>query len=149
MRAAADTNILVYAVGVNDEGRHRMATTLLAAMYAAGGVLPAQALAELHHVLVRKFRWDRAEASDHVAKWSLGFTISPTDPECIAAACALADDYALQIVDAIMIAAAARAGCRVLFSEDMQHDAIFGGVMIVNPFRDARHPMLRTFLTST
>jgi predicted nucleic acid-binding protein len=149
MRAAADTNILVYAAGVNDEPRRRMATDLLAALYAAKGVLPAQALAELHHVLVRKYRRSAADAMWQIGRWSLGFEVAPTDSDCIAAACRLVDKHGLQTFDAVIVASVAQAGCRVLFSEDMQHDAVFDGVTIVNPFTDARHPAVRALLKPT
>ena len=44
---------------------------------------------------------------------------------------------ACAIFDALMIAAALRARCTVLYSEDMQHGmAIDGRLRIVDPFRD-------------
>jgi predicted nucleic acid-binding protein len=142
MRAAADTNILVYASGENDPLRQRIATDLLAAMYASSGVLPAQALAELHRVLTRKFRRSAQDAQDALSRWSYGFEIAPTTAACLADAAVLSATHALQIFDAIIISASAEAGCRVLFSEDMQHEAVFNGVTIINPFADERHPML-------
>jgi predicted nucleic acid-binding protein len=146
MRAAADSNILVYAAGVNDPLRQRVATDLLAAMYVGGGVLPAQALAELHRVLRRKFRRSNEEAQREAARWRVGFEIAPTTSQCLADAAALCSLHGLQTFDSIIVCAAALAGCRVLFSEDLQHDAVFAGVTIVNPFLDGRHPMVRAFL---
>lgn len=46
----------------------------------------------------------------------------------------LSQRHRLQIWDAVIIAACARAGADVLFSEDMQDRAVFAGVTIVNPF---------------
>ncbi len=36
--------------------------------------------------------------------------------------------------DAMIVHAARSAGCSVLYTEDLQHDAVLGGVRIVNPF---------------
>jgi predicted nucleic acid-binding protein len=46
----------------------------------------------------------------------------------------LARTGALSFYDALVVAAAADAGCRVLLTEDMQHGRKFGGVTIQNPF---------------
>lgn len=42
--------------------------------------------------------------------------------------------HALSFWDALILRAAKRAGCSVLFSEDMQHAREIDGVRIVNPF---------------
>ena len=48
----------------------------------------------------------------------------------------IAERHGYSIFDALMIAAALRAGCGTLWSEDMQHGmAIDGRLRIVDPFR--------------
>jgi predicted nucleic acid-binding protein len=51
-------------------------------------------------------------------------------------------DHGLAVWDAIILATAAEAGCRVLLSEDMQDGFTWGGVTIVNPFASPPHPLL-------
>jgi predicted nucleic acid-binding protein len=41
---------------------------------------------------------------------------------------------ALSFYDALIVAAAADASCRVLLSEDLQHGRKFGAVTVENPF---------------
>jgi predicted nucleic acid-binding protein len=142
MIASADTNILVYASGENDIERQRLAVDLMNALYASQSILAAQTLAELHRVLTSKFKRTPDAVAIRLKEWSRFFTIAPTTAECLAEAAGLATYHRLQIFDAIIIAACAQAGCRVLFSEDMQHEAVFNGVTIINPFVDARHPLL-------
>ena len=48
----------------------------------------------------------------------------------------LARESSLAFYDALIVAAAADAGCRVLLTEDLQHGRSFGGVTIQNPFRE-------------
>jgi hypothetical protein len=48
----------------------------------------------------------------------------------------------LAIWDAIILAAASEAGCRVLLSEDMQEGFTWGGVTIINPFAFSPHRLL-------
>jgi predicted nucleic acid-binding protein len=142
MRAAVDTNILVYAVGEADETRYLQSIELLDALSVSDGVIPAQALAECHRVLTRKYKRTAADAEHQIKLWSEAFEIAPTTSICLIAAAALSSLHGLQIFDAIILNAAAQAGCRVLFSEDMQHEAVFNGVKIINPFAEKRHPML-------
>ena len=46
----------------------------------------------------------------------------------------LAREHALSFYDALIVSAAADAGCGVLLSEDMQHGRKLGAVSIQNPF---------------
>jgi predicted nucleic acid-binding protein len=46
----------------------------------------------------------------------------------------LARHHALSFYDALVVAAAADARCRVLLTEDLQHGRTLGGVTIQNPF---------------
>jgi predicted nucleic acid-binding protein len=142
MRAAVDTNILVYAVGEADEARYLRSIEILDALSLVDGVIPAQTLAECHRVLTRKCKRTAVDAEHQIRLWSDAFEIAPTTATCLLAAAALSSRHRLQIFDAIILNAAAEAGCRVLFSEDMQHEAVFNGVTIINPFADERHPLL-------
>jgi predicted nucleic acid-binding protein len=37
--------------------------------------------------------------------------------------------------DALVVASAKRAGCEILYTEDLQHGQDVGGVVVVDPFR--------------
>jgi predicted nucleic acid-binding protein len=60
----------------------------------------------------------------------------PLTTDLHAHAVKLARASALSFYDALIIATAADAGCAVLLTEDMQHGRKFGGVTILNPFRE-------------
>ena len=62
------------------------------------------------------------------------------------AAMDLAADHDLSIWDAVILAAAADAGCRLLLSEDMQDGFAWRGLTVANPFADRRHPLLTAIL---
>jgi predicted nucleic acid-binding protein len=47
----------------------------------------------------------------------------------------LARERKLSVYDALIVAAAQDAGCRILFSEDLQHGQKFGALTVENPFR--------------
>jgi len=60
--------------------------------------------------------------------------VRPLTADTHAAALALARDHGFAFYDALIVAAAVEAGCDVLYSEDMQHGRVIGGLTIRNPF---------------
>jgi predicted nucleic acid-binding protein len=75
--------------------------------------------------------------------------ISDTTATVMAAAVDLAADYHLGIRDAVILAAAAEAGCRLLLSEDFQEGFTWSGVTVTNPFSSPRHPLLDALLADS
>ena len=61
----------------------------------------------------------------------------------------LAADHGLSIWDAVIVAGAAQAGCRLLLSEDLQNGFTWQGVTVVNPFAPEVHPLLREALKNS
>ena len=144
MRFALDTNILVYAEGVNDAARKTQARDLLSRLVHADVVLPVQVAGELFRVLVRKARRTPADARLAVESWQDLFGAEPTTPTAFAVAMALASGSNLDIWDATIIAVAAETSCHLLLSEDLAEGFSCRGVTVVNPFATKPHPLLRT-----
>ena len=134
MRIALDTNILVYAEGVNGEDRKQRAHQILAGIIADDLVLPAQALAELFTVLTRKARWPAAKARAAALNWHDACLVADTTSSVLLEAMDLSTMHQYSLWDSVMLAAAAQAGCRSLLSEDMQPGFIWRGVEVRNPF---------------
>ena len=139
---ALDTNVLVYAEGVNGIERRTAALALLAQLPEAGVFLPVQVLGELFNVLVRKDRRSGSNARSAILAWRDVYPLIPTSPTTMIAALDLAANHNFSIWDAAILAAAADAGCRLLLSEDMRDGFIWRGVTITNPFRENRAPLL-------
>ena len=146
MKVALDTNVLVYAEGVNGADRRQEVLDLLARLPVADVAVPVQTLGELFNVLTRKAGRTPSEARDSILGWRDGFQLIPTSPQTMIAAVDLATDHRLGIWDAVILAAAAEAGCRLVLSEDMQDGFTWHGVTIVNPFASSRHELLRSLL---
>ena len=93
-------------------------------------------------MLVRKGDRRPEDAQASVAEFSEIFQVVDTTEEIFRSALQIANDHQLQIWDAIILAAAASAGCTLLLSEDFQHGFAWGGVTVVNPFATPSHPLL-------
>jgi predicted nucleic acid-binding protein len=125
-----DTNILIYAMAPEDH-RNAIARDLIA----DGGVISVQVLNEFVNVARRKLRRDWTEIED--ALGLLRRLLDPPIPLTVdlhELAIVLAREHRLSFYDALIVAAASRANCAILLTEDMQHGKRMGDLTIRNPF---------------
>jgi predicted nucleic acid-binding protein len=130
-RAFFDTNVVIYALAQNDP-RNAVAERLLL----QGGRISVQVLNEFVSVARGKLRLTWPEVTEALAaiRTLCGDPIA-IDVEMHEQAVALAQAHGLAIYDALIVAAARRARCDVLYSEDMQTGRRFeDGLRIENPF---------------
>lgn len=125
-----DSNIVVYAFVENDP-RSQPASSLIT----AGGIISVQVLNEFVNVGRRKLRWFWEEIDRGLAV--LSRFLQPPIPltvEMHERAIALARRHGFAFYDSLILAAALQAGCRVVYSEDMQHGRRIDSLEIRNPF---------------
>lgn len=146
MKVALDTNILVYAEGVNGVAKRDEALALLRGLPAHAVVVPAQALGELFNVLVLKAKRPRDTARTAVLTWRDAFAVSETSAVVMINAIDLATDHEMSVWDAVVLSAAAEAECRLLLSEDLQDGFTWRGVTVTNPFGARPHVLLKGLL---
>lgn len=128
-----DTNVLVYLASSDP-----MKAGRAEALVREGGVISVQVLNELANVLRRKMRMTWPETHAFLSTLRGLLTVHPLELETHETGLALAERYNLSIYDAMIVAAASRADCDIVWSEDMQHDMAVGeSLRIVNPFRPA------------
>jgi predicted nucleic acid-binding protein len=147
VKVALDTNVLAYAEGTNGVEMRDKALDVIQRLPDGAIVLPVQALGELFNVLVRKAKRSPSAASRAILSWRDAYPSSDTSAAVMVNAIDLATDHHLAIWDAVMISAAAEAGCRLLLSEDLQEGFTWRGVSVTNPFASMRHALLDILLT--
>lgn len=145
MRVALDTNVLVYAEGVNGKDMKNKAVALLSALPASAVLVPTQVFAELYNVLVRKGKQSLTAAEESVIQWRNQYSCIDTSASVLDASLELATNHQFTIWDGIVLASAAQGGCRLLLSEDLHDGFSWRGVTVANPFLDSRHPLLPSF----
>jgi len=148
LRIALDTNVLAYAEGAGDARRCKSAQELVGRLPGADVVLPVQVLGELYNVLTRKAGRSRTVARRAILAWRDSFDLVGTSSEVMLAASDLTVDHGLSIWDAVVLAAAAEGGCRLLLSEDLQEGFTWRGITVTNPFAAKRHSLLEGLLQS-
>lgn len=150
-RVALDSNILVYLAGGERSEQDRIKIERIRALVRQLPdeieiVAPVQALGELF-VVMRKAGAapDRARAA--LTAFTQQFATPPSEQGTVLAAADLVVDHKLQFWDALILSAAADAGCSLLLSEDMQHGFVARGVTVADPFAEPVHPRLAALLT--
>lgn len=127
-----DTNVLIYAVGKNDP-RASKAEALLA----SGGLISVQSMNEFVSVARRKLGmpWKEVkEFLDLICILCPGPV--PVTLDTHRGALAISERYGYSIYDALIASAALEAGCKTLYSEDLQDGQIINRQLrIRNPFQ--------------
>jgi predicted nucleic acid-binding protein len=142
MLVALDTNILVYTEGLNGQAMQARGRAIIDRLAPESTLLPVQVLGELFNVLTRKAGQSRRKAREAVLSWGDTYPLIETSSSVQLVAMDLAGAHDLGPWDAVVLSAAADAGCRLLLSEDLQDGAVYGGVTV--PTRlPKRHPLLR------
>lgn len=130
-----DSNILIYAFDVDSGVRHDRAKHVLKELWnEKSGAVSMQVLQEFYNIVTRKIAspLPRAMARRIVrqyARWCV-----PTGPADIEVAFSLEDAAQISFWDALMVAAAVKAGAKKILTEDLNHGQKIAGILIEDPF---------------
>ncbi|HWU62379.1 MAG TPA: PIN domain-containing protein [Ensifer sp.] len=129
-----DTNILVYAA--SHDPRSEMARAIVQNHF----IISVQCLNEFANVARRKLLMSWEEIGEISALYrDIADEVVALDTDLHVTALGLASRYGYSLYDASILAAAIKAGCKVLYSEDMQSGQILDeGIEITNPFAPLR-----------
>ncbi len=134
-RVFVDTNVVVYAQSA-DGAKSDAAFVLLETQ----PVISTQVVNETISVLTRKHGFALADAYEVADSLLTLCEVMPVDADTVPEGMRVAIRYRLSHWDALIVAAALRAGCTLLYSEDMQHGLVFDErLTIVNPFAASTH----------
>jgi predicted nucleic acid-binding protein len=134
IRAALDSNILVYAELEPDSDKGRAAQFAIAAT-APRGLIAVQSLLEFLAVVRRKRPESLPSAIAKLEAWAQVFETVPTTLAMAEAATALVRDHDFQVWDAVIWTAVRSAGAHLFLTEDLQNGFSLGGVKALNPLR--------------
>ncbi len=134
-RLFIDTNILIYALDpAEPEKRATSADLLRRTITNHTLALSPQNLNECYRVLTRcRQLVDEAAARSYLT-YLIPWCIAPLDAQTTVKAWAVQDEAGLSWWDALLVASALRAGCKLFISEDMQDGQVISGMRIANPF---------------
>ena len=125
-----DTNILLYLLSEDAAKADRVEELL-----ADGGVISVQVLNEFAAVASRKLGMSWSEIRDVLAPIRTVCEIEPLTVQTHDLGIEIAERYGFSFYDAMILASALRAGCKILYSEDLQDGQVIDRKLrICNPF---------------
>ena len=135
-RSFIDTNVLVYSYDSNDPEKQSRAQQVLASgIENETAVISTQVLGEFFNAVTRRIPNPLSvEEAEEVISL---FTILPVigiDVSMVRRAISTHRRYGIDYWDSLIIAAAERAGCTHVLSEDLNSGQPYHGVTVMNPF---------------
>lgn len=135
VRSFLDTNVLVYTDDGDAPSKQEAALDLVESASIGGwGVVSTQVLQEYFAVVTRKLGLPADVARAKVEIFGR-LDVAIIELADILAGIDLHRLHGIGFWDGLIIQAARSAGCRILYTEDLQHGRRFDGLEVVNPFR--------------
>ena len=129
-----DTNVWVYALSSQDNVKRNVAIEIIAKSYQDDMIcVSSQVLKEFANFAFKKTRKSAAEINAALQKIGSYSFVADTK-ELIADGVTGKEQWHVGFYDALMIAAANKAGCTKMFTEDLNDGQMYGNVVVVNPF---------------
>jgi len=130
-----DTNVVVYASDHNSPDKQRIARDLVNTCSKMDPpCVSTQVLQEFYSVAIKKLGMD-PQMAFMLVKSFRAWKIVRTDTDDVENAIAASIRWQISIWDALIIVAAQKAECPVVYSEDLNDGQNYGSVKIVNPFK--------------
>ncbi|MBR4653531.1 MAG: PIN domain-containing protein [Kiritimatiellae bacterium] len=133
-----DTNIWVYALSSQDHAKKKVAVELIAKTYRDDMIcVSSQVLKEFANFAFRKTRKFAAEINAMLSRIG-SYTFVADTKELVADGVTGRETWQVGFYDALIIAAANKAGCTTIFTEDLNNGQKYGNVVAINPFDQFR-----------
>ena len=132
-----DTNVLLYTLDDVDQRKRGIANALIVDAIAADNCcISYQVVQETLNVLTRKLTptMTSEDKQGFVDRMLLPLWRVMPSIGLFREGMSIQDRYRFSFYDSMIVAAALSAGCRRLYSEDLQHGQKIGKLEIVNPF---------------
>lgn len=125
-----DTSVLLYLLASEDEKADRVELLL-----EHSGVISVQVLNEFTAVAIRKLAMSFAEIRDVLGTIRAICRTDPLTIETHDRGVEIAERYGFSFYDSVIVASALLAGCKTLYSEDLQHRQVIDKQLtVINPF---------------
>lgn len=129
---ALDTNVLIYLHDNSSPDKRTIAQNLLA----DNPKISSQVVSEYLNTTRRLLSLSKEELLRQTSGLLSGCTIIPVLPQTLLFAANLVKKHQFQLFDAIIVAAAIKGSCDILYSEDMHHGLVVDKTLtIINPFK--------------
>jgi predicted nucleic acid-binding protein len=129
-----DTNLLIYCYTSDEPEKSKIAQQIT---LNDNVIISTQVLSEFTNVLKKKFEFDWNDIEIALNEIIASFNVYINKATTIEYACQIGRLYHFSFYDSLIIASALLSNCKILYSEDMQHNQLIENKLtIINPFID-------------
>lgn len=130
-----DTNVWVYALTEQDHAKKKIAAELISKTYLEDTIcVNAQVLKEFANFAFKRTTKSADEINSVLKKMS-SYSFVPDTKELVMQAVVLKERYDVGFYDSLMLSAANKAKCDVIYTEDLNSGQKYGTVTAINPFK--------------
>ena len=130
-----DTNVWVYALSGQDHAKKAVAIDLIARSYRDGVIcVSSQVLKEFASFAFKKSAKTAVQINAMLSKMASYGYVSDTK-DLIFSGVTGKEEWQVGFYDALILAAANKAGCSIIYTEDLNDGQKYGNVTAVNPFK--------------
>ena len=130
-----DTNVWVYALTEQDHAKKKIAAELISKTYLEDTIcVNAQVLKEFANFAFKRTKKSADEINAMLKKMA-SYSFVPDTKELVLQAVVLKERYDVGFYDSLMLSAANKAKCDVIYTEDLNNGQKYGTVTAINPFK--------------
>jgi predicted nucleic acid-binding protein len=132
-RVFLDTNIMLYAYSNSEEDKQQVSRQIVKNNYT---IISTQVLQEIANILNKKFKLDYLVIKETLMECVYDNNeVYTNKQQTVFMACDISKRYKYSFYDSLIIATALDSSCKILYSEDLQHNqTIENKLTIINPF---------------
>lgn len=132
VKSFIDSNIFLYTFTTQDERKQALAKALV---LDKEQIISVQVINEVSNNLLKKLGLSNADIQEFVDDCYRRYHVVGLEQGTFKTAALLRDKYRFSYYDSLIVAAALLSDCRVLYSEDMQHNLLVEAQLtVLNPF---------------
>ena len=125
-----DSNVMIYAYFKQDGKKQHISKQLIS----QNATISTQVLQELSNTLHRKIKVDYSIVRLILQECLKNCDLKTNTSDTVFKALDIAEKYGFSFYDSLIVAAALESKCKILYSEDMQHNQQIENLTIKNPF---------------
>lgn len=132
-RIFLDTNIIIYCYSNDTPSKRKIAKNIA---NSPNAIISTQVIQEFTNTMTKKFKTPWPDAENYIEELTKNFLIHINAASTLRLGCQIANRYKFHFYDSLIISAALETSCKILYSEDMQHNQIIENQLrIINPFK--------------
>jgi len=130
-----DTNILIYAHSRNDEQKFKIAEFLLGEKLKGSKIFVSVQIVNEFYSVMSKYKMPHSKIKKCVKDLSIYANIKSISFDTVKLTFYIKEKYHYSWWDSVVLASALENGCKIIYSEDMQHGQIIENTLeVLNPF---------------